>query len=163
MIRKKLCLPPYISVDVNNILSTVFNYFVVSRRSFSTRSVVSEASTIFGPEKEQVLTEKMRIIVDAFRNRAAKVKDRLEQPPTPTEDMSDEDTIVHYPKLVLDDFNDSLYASKSTIGFGETTGEKWKNVVKRMEYIDPRGYTNIGTNNQSNTIFFILVLGSRKK
>ena len=44
-------------------------------------------------------------------------------------------------------WKDSLYASRSTIDFGESSGDRWKNVVKRMEYIDPRGYTNIGTIN----------------
>ena len=51
---------------------------------FSLRSMISEASTIFGPEKEQVLSEKMRTIVESFRSRARTVKQRIEQPPTPT-------------------------------------------------------------------------------
>ena len=84
------------------------DYTMHMTRSLSTRSMVSEASTIFGPEKEQVLTEKMRIIVDAFRSRAQKVKERLEQPPTPTEDMSDHETVLNHPKLVLDDFKAHL-------------------------------------------------------
>ena len=46
--------------------------------------MVSEASTLFGPEKEQVLSEKMRIIVEGFRARARKVRQRIEQPPTPS-------------------------------------------------------------------------------
>ncbi len=46
----------------------------------------STTSTIFGPEKEQVLSEKMRIIVEAFRSRARKERERLEQPPTPKEE-----------------------------------------------------------------------------
>jgi hypothetical protein len=59
------------------------------RSSLSSRSVVSEASTIFGPEKEHVLGERMRVIVDAFRTRARRVKQRLEQPPTPSADYSE--------------------------------------------------------------------------
>ena len=50
--------------------------------------MVSEASTIFGPEKEQVLSEKMRTIVESFRSRARTVKQRIEQPPTPTGSLS---------------------------------------------------------------------------
>ena len=114
------------------------------RSSISSRSIMSEASTIFGPEKEQVLSEKMRIIVESFRSRAKKVRHRLEQPPTPTEDISgDEDPTVR-PKLILDDFTDSLYASKSTIAFGDTFEERWQSLLKMTEYIDPRGYINIG-------------------
>ena len=52
--------------------------------------MASEVSTIFGPEKEQVLSEKMRIIVQGFRNRAKKVRQRIEQPPTPTASLSGE-------------------------------------------------------------------------
>ena len=55
---------------------------------FSLSSMISEASTIFGPEKEQVLSEKMRTIVEGFRSRAKTVKQRIEQPPTPTGSLS---------------------------------------------------------------------------
>ena len=114
------------------------------RSSISSRSMISETSTIFGPEKEQVLSEKMRIIVESFRSRAKKVRHRLEQPPTPTEDISgDEDPTIR-PKLILDDFTDSLYASKSTIAFGDTFEERWTGLLKMTEYVDPRGYINIG-------------------
>ena len=127
--------------------------------------MVSEASTIFGPEKEQVLSEKMRIIVQGFRNRAKKVRQRIEQPPTPSGSLSgenkifykivgmincfkilgDEDIVASFrPKFVLDDFTDSLYASKSTIAFGDTCQENCVNLLKRMEYVDPRGSVNIG-------------------
>ena len=58
------------------------------RSSVSSRSMISEASTIFGPEKEQVLSEKMRTIVESFRSRARTVKQRIEQPPTPTDSLS---------------------------------------------------------------------------
>ena len=106
--------------------------------------MLSEASTIFGPEKEQVLSEKMRIIVESFRSRAKTVRHRLEQPPTPTGDSSEDEDKILRPKLILDDFTDSLYASKSTIAFGETFQEKWNSVFKMTEFIDPRGYLNIG-------------------
>ena len=92
----------------------------LSLRSLSTRSIVSDTSTLFGPEKEQVVMERMRLIVDGFRNRAKKVKHRLEQPPTPTEDISDDEISLQHkqPKIILDDFNDSLYASKSSLAAG---------------------------------------------
>ncbi len=75
----------------------------------SSRSAVSEASTVFGPEKEQALGERMRVIVDAFRTRARRVKRRLEQPPTPSADGSggeeeQQGREARAPKLMLDDF-----------------------------------------------------------
>ena len=48
-----------------------------------------------------------------------------------------------HPKFVLDDFTDSLYASNSTIAAGETCEENVINLLKRMEYVDPRGNINI--------------------
>ena len=39
----------------------------------------SEISSILGPEKELVLTEKMHHIVSNFRNRATSVRQKLEQ------------------------------------------------------------------------------------
>jgi hypothetical protein len=114
----------------------------------SSRSIVSEASTILGPEKEHALGERMRSIVDAFRTRAQRVKRRLEQPPTPSADFSEEEqggnAAALSPKLVLDDFKDSLYASKSTIDFGDSLEERWRSLLNQLEYIDPRGYVNIG-------------------
>ncbi len=40
---------------------------------------------------------------------------------------------------------DSLYASKSTIDFGESLEDRWRSFLNQLEYIDPRGYINIGT------------------
>ena len=117
----------------------------ISLRSLSTRSIVSEVSTIFGPEKEQVLTEKMRVIVAAFRNRAKKVKHRLEQPPTPTDVTSDEEEDGSLPvpgRLILDDFADSVYGSKQDIQGVQGSG--WRRILENFEFIDPRGYINIG-------------------
>lgn len=78
------------------------------RSSMSSRSVASEASTIFGPEKEHALGERMRVIVDAFRTRAWRVKKRLEQPPTPSADFTEEEEGTGRgqlsPRLMLDDF-----------------------------------------------------------
>ena len=48
-----------------------------------------------------------------------------------------------HPKFVLDDFTDSLYASKSTIASGETCEENILNILRRMEFVDPRGNINI--------------------
>ena len=47
----------------------------------------SEISSIIGPEKEQVLGERMRNIVTQFRSRADKLKRRLQHPPTPDESV----------------------------------------------------------------------------
>ena len=128
--------------------------------SFS--SMISEASTIFGPEKEQVLSEKMRTIVESFRSRARTVKQRIEQPPTPTDSLSgleiylplnnhlttsftdgDDPIGALHPNFVLDDFTDSPYASNSTLGSAETCREDLVNILRRMEYVDPRGRINI--------------------
>ena len=49
---------------------------------------------MIGPEKEQVLGEKIREIVTQFRSRATNVKMRLEHPPTPESAASDEDDPV---------------------------------------------------------------------
>ena len=141
----------------------------------------------------QVLSEKMRIIVESFRSRAERVRRcqikssyvhrvvtfiwndfnwliitkqrRLEQPPTPAEDTEgeeepvvvftivminrhnhhhphqhhrqhhhqhhhhppshqDQDLLQAGPRLILDDFTDSLYASKSTIAFGVSSDKR---------------------------------------
>ena len=123
----------------------------------SSRSVISEASTIFGPEKEHMLGERMRVIVDAFRSRAWRVKRRLEQqPPTPSADYSEEEMGrgALSPRLVLDDFKDSLYASKSTINFGDSLEERWRSLLRQLEYIDPRGYMNIGKNKCKDAILY---------
>ena len=53
---------------------------------------------------------------------------------------------MYRPKFVLDDFTDSLYASKSTIAFGDTCEENCVNLLRSMEYVDPRGGINIGNN-----------------
>ena len=59
--------------------------------------------------------------------------------------LGDEDIVASFrPKFVLDDFTDSLYASKSTIAFGDSCEENCVNLLKRMEYVDPRGSVNIG-------------------
>ena len=118
----------------------------ISLRSLSTRSIVSDVSTIFGPEKEQVLTERMRVIVAAFRNRAKKVKHRLEQPPTPTEVTSDEDEDDKLPvggRLILDNFADSVYGSKQDLS--QDVSQGCNRFLKKFEFIDPRGYINIGS------------------
>ena len=47
------------------------------------------------------------------------------------------------PKFVLDDFTDSLYASKSTVAYGDNMQENCLGLLKSMEYVDPRGRVNI--------------------
>jgi hypothetical protein len=58
--------------------------------------------------------------------------------------MSDDELSQPQPKIILDDFNDSLYASKSTLAADFGNAGAWKRCLKKIEYIDPRGYINIG-------------------
>ena len=46
-----------------------------------------DSVSIMGAEREQVLGEKMRSIVSSFRTRVTSVKHRLEQPPSPDENI----------------------------------------------------------------------------
>ena len=59
----------------------------------STTELRSEISSILGPEKELVLTEKMHNIVSNFRNRAFSVRQKLEESASPEmiEDIEDTD------------------------------------------------------------------------
>ena len=45
---------------------------------------------------------------------------------------------------MLDDFTDSLYASKSTVAYGDSCQENCVSAVRSLEYVDPRGRLNIG-------------------
>lgn len=45
---------------------------------------------------------------------------------------------------MLDDFTDSLYASKSTVAYGDSCQENCVSVVRSLEFVDPRGRLNIG-------------------
>lgn len=53
----------------------------------------SDISSILGPDKEHVLSEKMHHIVSNFRNRAFSVRQRLEEAPSPEDEsvLSEED------------------------------------------------------------------------
>ena len=46
-----------------------------------------DSISIMGAEREQVLGETMRSIVTSFRTRVTNVKNRLEQPPSPDENI----------------------------------------------------------------------------
>ena len=46
-----------------------------------------DSVSIMGAEREQVLGERMRSIVTSFRTRVTSVKNRLEQPPSPDENI----------------------------------------------------------------------------
>ena len=46
-----------------------------------------DSASIMGAEREQVLGERMRSIVTSFRTRVTSVKNRLEQPPSPDENI----------------------------------------------------------------------------
>ena len=69
----------------------------------SSSDIRSEISSILGPEKELVLTEKMHHIVSNFRNRAMSVRQKLEQAASP--EIEDE---------LEDDFDDEI-TMKDTI------------------------------------------------
>ena len=59
-------------------------------------------------------------------------------------DQGDDDFYSSYrPKFVLDDFTDSLYASKSTVAYGDNLEDHCLGILKSMEYVDPRGSVNI--------------------
>ena len=55
--------------------------------------------------------------------------------------------IQEQPKIVLDDFNDSLYASKSSLAADLENANPLARCLKQFEYIDPRGYINISKYN----------------
>ena len=49
-----------------------------------------------------------------------------------------------FERLVFEDFNSQLYASKSTIDMNNWLALcDWYTVRRKLEYIDPRGYINI--------------------
>ena len=54
-----------------------------------------DSISIMGAEREQVLGERMRSIVTSFRTRVTSVKNRLEQPPSPDENILRLDSIVY--------------------------------------------------------------------
>ena len=93
----------------------------------------------------KVLIEKMRLIVEAFRRRAKTVKQRLEQPPTPTDTSADgeEPKGRNGKQIVCIDWTDSMYASKSTVAAGTSWQDLTQALINMTEYIDPRGPVNI--------------------
>ena len=49
-----------------------------------------------------------------------------------------------FERLVFEDFNSPLYASKSTISMNTWSSIcDWNTIKRKIEYIDPRGYINI--------------------
>ena len=49
-----------------------------------------------------------------------------------------------FERLVFEDFNSPLYASKSTINMNNWSSFcDWYVIKRKLEYIDPRGYVNI--------------------
>ena len=126
---------------------TVSNDVFASLQNSNERlSGMNEASEMINTEKDQIIGKKIKIIVGAFRSRTQKVKSKIEQPPTPTEGLSETEEPGVEQQLILDDFADSIYASNSSIAMGKTFGERWKNIFRMAEYIDPRGTFNIGYN-----------------
>jgi hypothetical protein len=53
----------------------------------------SDISSILGPDKEQVLSDRMRRIVTRFRRRAFAVRQRLEKPPSPDDGSLSEEAV----------------------------------------------------------------------
>ena len=54
-----------------------------------------DSTSIMGAEREQVLGERMRSIVSSFRSRATSVRNRLEKPPSPDENILRLDNCYH--------------------------------------------------------------------
>ena len=80
---------------MKTLISFIFISVNYDKQSLRT---VSDVSSIMGPEREQILGEKMRAIVDRFRSRATRVRKRLEEPPSPDEDdiLSDDRELDHH-------------------------------------------------------------------
>ena len=95
-------------------------------------------------KREEKVELKLRNIVHSLRNRTEKVKNFVEQPPTPTDDSEDETEIkTDARELILDDFTESRYASKTSLAPTEHKENNWER-FKPSGYIDPRGKVNIG-------------------
>ena len=97
--------------------------------------------------REENVERKLRSIVKNLKSRTLRVKNFVEQPPTPTDGSEDEaelEVSEHARELILEDFTESRYASKKSLVDGEKADTSWKNKFKFSGYIDPRGRLNIG-------------------
>ena len=83
----------YYRTTKTDAVSSTYSPYNSSVSQTSTTEIRSEISSILGPEKELVLTEKMHNIVSNFRNRAFSVRQKLEQSASPEmiEDIEDTD------------------------------------------------------------------------
>ena len=105
--------------------------------------------TSFISLQEDNVEKRLRSIVQTLRKRTEKVKNYVEQPPTPTDDSEEELEATEENKvvreLILEDFTESRYASKKSLL--EQNNGSYKNLKERFKfsgYIDPRGKLNIG-------------------
>lgn len=96
--------------------------------------------------KEESVEIKLKSIVKTLRQRTEKVKNYVEQPPTPedSEDDIDNDEEKIVRELILDDFTESRYASKKSLVDLEASNKSWRQKFRFSGYIDPRGKLNIG-------------------
>jgi len=122
-------------------------------------------ATPIGPEREQVLGERLRAIVGQFRARASKARAALRRPPSP-DSLSDTGEDDGGPRqarevaasggkvtsrrrllqeLVFEDFDAASYASKSDSLGGPGGAWRWSlnRWRRRLRFIDPRGRINI--------------------
>lgn len=75
---------------------------IPSVSSLRSDEVRSDISSILGPDKEHVLSERMHHIVTNFRNRAFTVRQRLEEAPSPEdESVFSEEEDVFASELVV--------------------------------------------------------------
>ena len=96
--------------------------------------------------KDESVEIKLRSIVKSLRQRTEKVKNYVEQPPTPedSDDELDKDEEKIVRELILDDFTESRYASKKSLADLESANKSWRTKLRFSGYIDPRGKLNIG-------------------
>ena len=111
--------------------------------------------------REENVEMKLRSIVKTLKSRTLRVKNMVEQPPTPTDVSEDEDDLEiskHARELILEDFTESRYASKKSLADDvEEADNNWKKKLKFSGYIDPRGSLNIGKFSFSITLKFVSV------
>ena len=96
--------------------------------------------------KDESVEIRLKSIVKTLRQRTEKVKNYVEQPPTPEDsgdDMDNEEQRV-VRELILEDFTESRYASKKSLVDLESQNKSWRKQYKFSGYIDPRGRLNIG-------------------
>ena len=102
--------------------------------------------------------EKLRSIVSSLRRRTLRLKRKVEQPPTPTDQSEEDEEDIPEPgrrqDLILEDFTESRYASKLSLADPEQRGSSVLRTKLRISgYIDPRGNLYIGQVEFSARVF----------